>query len=448
MKLFTKLSFVLALVLAVTIGTGSSNVFGQGKQPSYTSGVQFANLENTPATLMLTAYKSDGSSGGTGQYTVDPNGSLTLFPLADVESGFSGAIVLSSDKNGAAIANVLASDFSAGASYVGRSAGATSVRLPLLNKNNSGFDTWFSVQNAGSSPAQVSISYSDGESASATVPVGAAQTFFQANETHPGPNFAGTVTSDNNEPLVAAVIQENASIMFAYTGFTNEATTNPVFPLVNANNSGYISGIQIQNAGDQTTDVTLSYTPSAAGTACTETISIAPGASGTFAILAFNPAGNDGINTTCIAGELFVGSAQVTGNSASQNLVGIGNQLKPGANGEAYGSFAAANATNSLVMPLIMDRNGGFFTGFNVQNVGAGQANVNCTFTNTDYTVSGSLQPGQALTDLQANKIADTYVGSAVCTATPAEAKIVGVVNQLGASASADQFLVYEAINN
>jgi hypothetical protein len=244
MKLFTKLSFVLALVLAVTIGTGSSNVFGQGKQPSYTSGVQFANLENTPATLMLTAYKSDGSSGGTGQYTVDPNGSLTLFPLADVESGFSGAIVLSSDKNGAAIANVLASDFSAGASYVGRSAGATSVRLPLLNKNNSGFDTWFSVQNAGSSPAQVSISYSDGESASATVP----------------PNFAGTVTSDNNEPLVAAVIQENASIMFAYTGFTNEATTNPVFPLVNANNSGYISGIQIQNAGDQTTDVTLSYT--------------------------------------------------------------------------------------------------------------------------------------------------------------------------------------------
>ncbi|MCB1808438.1 MAG: hypothetical protein KDJ99_25790 [Candidatus Competibacteraceae bacterium] len=442
MKTFVKAAVALALTLVVAAGF-SSAAFAQGKQPSYTSGIQFANLEGTQATINLIAYKSDGSQGGSGTYTVDPNGSRTLFPLADVQSGFSGSIVISSDKNGAAIANVLASDFSAGASYVGRSAGAQEVQLPLLNKGNSGFDTWFSVQNAGSASANVTVKYSDNTEATATIPAGAAQTFFQAQENHSASVFAGTVTSDQN--VVAAVIQESDTVMFAYTAFTG-GTTNPVFPLVNANNAGYISGLSIQNAGDTATSITVSYTPSAAGTACTETQTVQPGAAGIFALVAFN-SNNSGATTTCTAGERFIGSAQVTANSANQPLVGIGNQLLPGRNGEAYGSFSTSDATAKVVMPLIMDRNSGYFTGFNIANVGTAAATVNCTFTNSSYTVSGSIPAGGALTDIQSNKIADKYVGAATCTATPNTSKIVAVVNQLGSNPAADQFLVYEAVN-
>ena len=135
----------------------------------------------------------------------------------------------------------------------------------------------------------------------------------------------------------------------------------------------------------------------------------------------------------------------MTANSASQTLVGIGNQLLPGKNGEAYGSFSAEEATNKVVMPLIMDRNGGYFTGFSVQNVGTAATSVNCTFTNSTVTVAGTLNPDQALADLQGNKLADKYVGSATCTAA-AGAKIVGVVNELG-SGGTDQLLVYEGVN-
>ena len=440
MKTFVKAAVALALTLVVAAGF-SSAAFAQGKQPSYTSGIQFANLEGTQATINLIAYKSDGSQGGSGTYTVDPNGSRTLFPLADVQSGFSGSIVISSDKNGAAIANVLASDFSAGASYVGRSAGAQEVQLPLLNKGNSGFDTWFSVQNAGSASANVTVKYSDNTEATATIPAGAAQTFFQAQENHSLKSFAGTVTSDQN--IVAAVIQESDTVMFAYTAFTG-GSTNPVFPLVNANNGGYISGISIQNAGDTATDVTLTYTPSAAGNSCTETQSIQPGAAAVFALGAFSSS-NAGEN--CADGATFVGSASVTANSANQPLVGIGNQLLPGKNGEAYGSFSTGDATAKVVMPLIMDRNSGYFTGFNIANVGTAAATVNCTFTNSSYTVSGSIPAGGALTDVQQGKIAEKYVGAATCTATPNTSKIVAVVNQLGSNPAADQFLVYEAVN-
>lgn len=444
MKTFVKAAVSLALTLVVAAGF-SSAAFAQGKQPSYTSGISFANLENTQATINLIAYNPDGSqSGQAGTHTVAPNGTISIFPLANVASGFSGSVVISSDKNGAAIANVVASDFSAGASYVGRSAGATEVQLPLLNKGNSGFDTWFSVQNAGSAPASVSIAYSDGGTASDTVQTGAARTFFQDQESHSEKFFSGIVTSDQN--IVAAVIQESASVMFAYTAFTG-GDPFPVFPLVNANNAGYITGLAIQNTGNTATNVTVEYTPSSPtnGTACTETQNIPAKGSVVFGLAAF---ANSSIATeNCIDGAKFVGSAQVTVNSANMPLVGIGNQLLPGKNGEAYGSFSPNDATAKLVMPLIMDRNGGFFTGFNIANVGDAAATVNCTFTDTSYTVSGTIQPGGALTELQGNKIGDKYVGAGTCTATPGTSKIVGVVNQLGANPNADQLFVYEAVN-
>ena len=98
-------------------------------------------------------------------------------------------------------------------------------------------------------------------------------------------------------------------------------------------------------------------------------------------------------------------------------------------------------------MPAINDRNAGFFTSINVMNVGSAETAVECSFTDTTYTVTGTLQPNETLTDLQANKIQDSYVGSATCRATAADAKIVGVVNQLKTGTTDDQFQVYEAIN-
>jgi len=337
---------------------------------------------------------------------------------------------------------VLSEDFSAGASYVGSSSGANEVLLPLLNKGNAGYDTWFSVQNASSTTAAtVDIAYSDGTSAAqASIPANSPKVYYQMLETHTGPTaFAGTVTSD--QPVVAAVIQENAGIMFAYTAFTG-GDTNPIFPLINANNANYQTGLQIQNAGTASTDVTVSYTPSVAGTACSETQTVAAGDSATFALFAFA----NGANSDCVAGGRFVGSAIVSANSTNQPLVGIGNQLLPGVNGEAYGSFSAAAATDTVVMPLIQDRFGGFYTGFNVANVGTSATNVSCVFTNTSYTVSGNVPAGGALTDLQNGKISDTYNGAATCTGD-AGSKLVAVVNQLGSNGAADQFLVYEGIN-
>jgi hypothetical protein len=127
-------------------------------------------------------------------------------------------------------------------------------------------------------------------------------------------------------------------------------------------------------------------------------------------------------------------------------LVAITNQLKPGINGEANNDFDPTTATAQVVLPLIMDRNSGFFTGFSVVNVGAAAADINCTFTGTTFTVSQTgVAPFTALTAIQNGVIANKYVGSATCTAT-GTGKLVAVVNEVSL-APGDNLFVYEGIS-
>lgn len=439
-------AFANGQATTIYLPIGANDGLYQGQHAAYTVGIQFVNLAATAATVELTAYAANGDIAGTGAYQAEANQTLTFFPIRAVATGFSGALRLTSSQNGMAIANLMSSDFSAGASYISRSQGATTVYLPLLvasgcNKN----ETWFSLQNTGTAEAEAQVTYSDGITATATIKAGAAHTFYQAKEGHQCRVFAGTVTS--TQPMVATVIQEAQGIIFAYNGFTTSGATNILFPLINVGSgNGYLTGIQLQNTGNEATEVTLSYLPSLTGTSCTETQTIPAGNSKTFTLLAFN-ANQSGTTTTCTGGARFVGSAQVTGNSTNQPLVGIANQLVPGHNGEAYTAFAPAEATAKVVLPLIMDRNNGFFTGFSVMNVGTVTTTVDCIFTNTSYTVTKTLALGEAVADIQFGKIAERYVGAATCTASGENAKIVGIVNELGAATNADQLLVYEGIN-
>jgi len=323
------------------------------------------------------------------------------------------------------------------------------VRLPLLMQNNSGFFTWFSVQNVGASTATVTVNYSDGTNASTTIAPGAAKNFFQAGESHIQKIFAAKITS--NVSVVAAVVQENTRMMLAYTGFTGSGATAPAFPLINTNNpnpQGFVTGIQLQNNGSSVTNVTISYQPSSSGTACIETQTIQPGASNSFALAAFSTSANPpGVTSTCVKGATLIGSAKVTVNSANQPLTGVVNQAKSSANlAGDYGGFDPNTATYKVVFPLIMDRHVGYYTGFSVQNVGSSATTVNCTFSNTSYSIATTLQAGQALADIQLNKIANNYVGSGQCQGASG-AKLVGIVNELGSSTGLDQSFTYEGIN-
>jgi hypothetical protein len=404
------------------------------------------------ANVLIAYYNQDGTQPiADVSDSLPPGYSATYFPI-DAPAGFNGSVVVSSDQPVAAIVNVLGNGLNYGASYGGFSAGAAEVNLPLIMKGNSGFNTWFNVQNTGTASASVNISYAGTAcTETATIPAGAAATFDQSTNSCLTAGYVGAATITSADGTVAATAMEvGPTTLFAYNGFTS-GSTNPAIPLVNANNSGYITGLQIQNAGGTSTDVTVTYTPSVAGTTCTEMKTIPAGASATFALYSFSFNGDPDPGTdNCAFGTTFVGSATVTTNSAGNDLIAIVNQLNLGANkGSAYAAFDPAQASATVVMPLIMDRNSGFFTGISIVNLGA-TTTVTCEYsdgTNTYTETSGALASGEGFNSLQLNALNAGFVGSAICTANTAGGLLLGQVNELNQTLPGDLLFTYEAFN-
>ncbi|NWF79626.1 MAG: hypothetical protein HXY37_06185 [Chloroflexi bacterium] len=454
MKRFRFVAGAIAAAAAVALSLAPRGA--QAQTIPFSSGIQVQNLSSTGANISIAFYPLRGTAASASvDATIPANGQVVYATLPSaVAAGFDGSAVISSDQRIAAIANIVSPDLSltfGGEAYIGVTQGSSTVSLPLLFKGVSGFNTFFNVQNVGQTATNVTVTYTNGatESFNNLAP-GASVRFDQATNTNLPAGFVGAATVTSSASDIAAVVtQVGPTTMLIYNGFSTSGSTAPVFPLVNANNAGFITGISIQNTGSAATDVTVSYTPAAGqGTACTETQTIPPGASRNFAVDAFRTS-QDG--ETCANGALFVGSGRVTGNSANQNLVAIVNQLNQGTNkAGSYSGFDASAATDTVVFPLVQDRVAGFFTGLSIYNAGSVTTTIECSYTNAgDVTQSrANVAPGETFAVVQNNAIANGYNGSGTCRATAAGARIVGIANQLRVSGTSDTFFVYEGVNN
>lgn len=455
--------FTASLLVILVLALVFSGVLAQ--KFSYISGVNIQNLSPDPSSLILTYYNAgmaDGSGGTqnmiTGSIDIAGYGVKTFFPV-HAPSGFNGSVVVSSGSPIAGVTNMSNTSLTVLGAYNARSNGSSTVYLPLLHKGNSGFDSWYSVQNTGSDLATVKIDYSSsgvGVDRTITIAKNASVNVYQKDETYHGTTkyFAGTLTS--TQPIVAVVMQESLSNILAYTGF-GSGSKFPVMPIINMNNSNYITGTQVYNLGNASTNVTISYSAGLAGTNCTETRTVPAKTMVVFTTDVFMKV-TPGVTETCVNGQRFIGSGAVTTNSGNQDLAVLVNQLRiPGVNGSAYSGFDPTTATNTVFMPTIFDRNAGWYTAFNLMNVGAAKTYVKCTYAGSAYTTNtgvNGLDVGKSVTVTQYNSIGDKYVGSSICkaytdttytTLDPA-GKIFTVVNELGTSGP-DNLLSYEGIN-
>jgi hypothetical protein len=468
-----KLVVVLAvLVSLVVVGVVAAQAV------TYSSGFQVQNLENGTANIVVTFYKQDGTIAASSPYTISANSSRTFFPITDVAAGFNGSVVVSSDRNVRAANNLVGSG---PANYFstanGFQSGSTSVSLPLIMCNNSGFDTWFNVQNAGAADANITINYVPGsngtaQSETAVIKPGAAKTFDQKTGSTTkncstladgSTKFIGSAAITSDQPIVAEVEQLNTGsfkVLMGYGGF-NAASPTVALPLIMANNSSFYTGIQVQNTGSAATTVTVTYSANtaAASNPVSEVFSLAAGASKTILQNGPSPA-NGSANNWATFGK-YIGSATIS-NSANQPLVAIANQVRATpALGSAYEGFDPTTATTQASAPLIMSNNSTYYTGIQVQNVDT--ANVNVTITYGPNTAGAfapaaetfSLTPGNSKTIIQSatfpangstvnNWGTNKYIGSATITAN---GNVVAIVNQVSLSLSGDQFATGDAFN-
>jgi hypothetical protein len=457
---------VIALALLIPSAVMASGPGGL----AYTSGVQVVNLDASAANIGLTYYNQDGTVAATATDTIAGNASVTYFPI-HAPVGFNGSLVVSSDKPVTAIANTVTTDFKYGAATTSFSSGSTSVNLPLIMCNNSGFNTWFNIQNAGASTASVTINYAPGASGvagseNATIEPGASKTFDQASGSATkncddlGPTFIGSASISSDQPVVATVMQLNTSsfaTLLGYNGFTSGGSTTVVVPLVMAKNNGFYSGIQIMNVGGGTTNVTIDYSPNQVSNG------FEPG-NQTCNSLPTNQACTL-IQSGSFWTDQYIGSATIT---ASEDLVVTVNQIslgKPNAGpyGTSYEGFDPANATDKISTPLIMSNNSGYYTGIQVMNVGGGTCasitidygpNAGGTFNPADEVFS--LNSGESKSILQTgsspgngsavnNWGTNKYIGSAEITAPGCT--IVATVNELAVK-KGDNFFTYIGYNH
>lgn len=492
---------LLSLMIALALGLALLPGLASAQTGSYRTTFQIRNLSTTAqANVQVKFINQDGTVATTFSGPIPPGGSVNFFeltaaeagsgwsgsPLGAIPAGFNGSVEILSDQPIVAVTNILQISGGAirlGESYNGFNAGDTNFILPVLMRNNSGFNTWFSVQNTGASAAQVTINYTpapgsgNGTAATegpVTIPSGAARTFRQdtnANLSGGDPNgvFIGLAKVTSTQPVVVVVNQENAGSgqMLTYNGIGQSgAAPTLIAPLIQSNNGGFFTSIAVTNVGTATTNVTITYSPNVA------TGSGVCGTPNPFTVN--NLAPNVGTNIIQIAGTPFsdpqfagcryIGSATIT-SSNGQNLVAVVNQLSVSSkNASSYEAFNPATATSKVIAPIA--QSGTAFSSLQVYNAGTSPVSgVTITFSpnttnepnacpNPSVVTLPNIDAGASVTSIQLAgnfEGADPqfngcrYVGSATVQGPPGS-KLLAVVNQL-AFTPGDALFSYNGFN-
>lgn len=482
-KNMRRLTVVFAVLLVALALVAAPPVVAQ--PPNYDSAINIRNMENDVANVEIQFFAPDGTRNPAADVSLQiPALSMAhTFVLNNTQlpANFQGSAVVASDNQLAIIHNLRINVGEQGASTSGFGAGAPIVRMPLIMRNNGGYTTWFSVQNAGSQEAVVEVDFFAGTVAGnnwkwvnptpgagltpnqVRLAPGQAYYFDQAVMPALGTRFIGSAvaTSVNGQPLVGSVVQVGPFGLFAYDGFGSAGSSSLLVPLFHYRNAGFQSSVQVQNVGTAPTTVTMTYTPSLAGNACTETRTVAPGASEIFGFLAFHgpTAGSNcwDVNSSGGVGTRFVGSAHVSANTDNQPLLGVVNQMNSTTlRSGSYNAYAPDAATQCVIAPIIMDNNAGYWTGISLMNVGATATTVTIQYSpfegHTPASGSVTLQPNQGASVLHWGQLRATptarYIGSAQACGD-AGALIVAVVNQLNdrPGVTGDTLYVYNAFN-
>ena len=334
------------------------------------------NTGTVPTTLNVSFYKfSDGSLVTCRTIpNLAPGTSFADVPTNDLDLPFDAQFSVVVRSFGSTIVSVVNEHAGSGArseamSYVGVSAGATSVFLPNITRRFFGFDTPFIIQNlgVGQTTATARFVSFDGTaptvSAIRTIDAGRSQ-FIDPNYEPglvDGHQYAVTVTA--SEPISVVVNTQDDQPNVQYPkGYSDNGlisggpTLYGAYAAKNANSIGRSSPIVVQNMGTTGGSATITFTPLGGGTAKTFDLGgIAAGSS-----KVFDPRYSNGDTaqpfcsgplTACLPDGEFSFTINGTGTLAA--VVNVISQAT------AMGYAATANTTARLYLPNVTRTLGG-----------------------------------------------------------------------------------------
>jgi hypothetical protein len=433
MKKFVSVFAVLViLVAATTVAMAQSGLPGSG----WWSGEQVQNVGDGPADLIITAYGDMGTF--TASQTVDPGAAYNFTPadFTDMDPGFEGSAVVSSNmpiKAIVAVTNRLSGSLGvaggkATAQYQGidGSMAADTLYIPIAKGDSFSKTTTYYVQNAGTADTTATATFvmKNGDTYNYTTPtIGANMmvlfsifdtSYDPAGLPNDGKVGAVTIVSDNGQPLAGVVMEHftvdnPATIAQSTRGFTDaDFSTKAFAPIIKHNRFGRSTGIQVQNVGASPIDIQVTFKGFAGGCAGDTVVETQTGiASGASAIFNQRPGQTD-LADNCTA------SATIETTTAGGQIVALvaESYITPPASGQtSQTSFAIPSvlATTKISVPLFKDDRFDKRTGLQIQNVGDVQA--------TDIVATFSCSGGSTFTAISTPQTAEA--GASVQFYTP-----------------------------
>ncbi|HZT05510.1 MAG TPA: N-acetylmuramoyl-L-alanine amidase [Chloroflexota bacterium] len=259
-------------------------------------------------------------------------------------------------------------------SYAAIAAPSSTVYFPLAMRGAGGWSTRLVVASAADAPLQGSLALiaPDGATAAA-VPFAlqgrAAAQFDLATLTGLPDGFVGSAVVQADGPVAGVAFQERANTDRMAVEGVSHGWTTLYAPLIAKNYHGLSTGIQVQNLGSEPGSVSVTLIQDN-GATWSETAVVAPLAAATF----YTPA-NDSLP------DGFVGSAVIE-STDGQPMAAYVNEIR--SDGVAMSYAARAGGSQAAVAPLLYRRRNGWNSGLQVQNLGAGPADVLATYMQTD----------------------------------------------------------------
>jgi hypothetical protein len=376
------------------------------------------NASMAASSLTVEIADADGKVVHSFSSSLGPWSSATLDTsrLTAVPSGFVGGAVIRSNNP---IAGVVNEDRSGRdrLTYEGFNLGADSVWIPLLMNQNGGWSTGVQVQNLGTAPGNIRVTYrasGGGPALTNTVSLAplASRTFYQPADDRLAPGWIGSalIESLDGQPVAAIANEVNTNgLGMSYVGIARPGTV--VFaPLLVKNNAGWNSGLQVQNAGPRPLMLEAKFSRSNSPVGrWSEVLAAQPGGSATF----YQPANSE-------LPDQFVGGAVVS-SDLSGMIGGIVNQVRYSSR-MAMAYDAPGRGAVSVFVPLVYRDFAGWNSGVQVQNLGSSATNASITFYAQNgrvaATVQGSVEPSSSETYYlpTVTGLRSSFVGSAVIT--------------------------------
>jgi hypothetical protein len=371
-----KLSAVLIAALLSLLSASLASAQTTAYATSFTTSITYQNVGTATAHSSLTYFAENSSTPiNTSLADLAANAGASVFvgSVSQVSPGFKGSAVLSSDQPlVATLVQIPASTSSVKNRPLsnGFSAGAASVRLATVLKNQFNTTTVFSVQNAGSAAVNftvnlIPVSGSTISIAVSGLPAGAAKYFDMgtlSQITAASFNGSATITSSTSGAALVATAMElstNGRAVSAFEGVTGGAA-KVYMPsaLCNFNVSGQPtnSAYAIQNVGSAATNITVSFSSG-------KTVTVNNVAAGAKTSVQGCAGGN---------ANGFSGSATITASSGI--IVAVGKVSGAGISSAFLGATAGAS---KLALPYVRWSQSQFTTGARqrafiaIQNIGS-----------------------------------------------------------------------------